>query len=517
MAELDLLNYPGSKLGSITSPAPSVLKPTAKQTPLGSQDKGQEYLAQIEPEMEELKKSTLAKSEIDTAQREQQARSLATKQESLSKATTAQREAIEGSAPYKEEKTVQEQLKNAAFVPRQDNAQDLATLFSLINVLGFAIGSGGKGNAMQALSAMDGMAKGYQQGRVDLYKKEKDLFDTSMKTLKTKSDVLSKQVQEIVELAARDKQAAAEKADAVFAQEGADFYREYAKRFGLAALAEYDKQRVAGVTKAFDLKTAQENTQRQYEQKEREMQARERQHRESLAAAERRESARMTHQEKMAQLRSVGKATSATNERYANTVLRSSKEVLRNLELMENIGITTGGGALGGVVGKGTISSEVQRNLGQYFTEEKQRNYNTAMSGIALELAYVLGGGYKPDASLVNKLETLLAVGPNDTYGNAAYKFADVNAKLKAAIESSPAYTEDQKKTKEELLVKMDKYATPEQVQERVYGTTRSEEPVVRAGEVSRPQSQADFDAIPENGLYVDPDDGKTYRKKRKQ
>jgi hypothetical protein len=74
MAELDLLNYPGSKLGSITSPAPSVLKPTSKQTPLGSQDKGQEYLAQIEPEMEELKKSTLAKSEIDTAQREQQAR-----------------------------------------------------------------------------------------------------------------------------------------------------------------------------------------------------------------------------------------------------------------------------------------------------------------------------------------------------------------------------------------------------------------------------------------------------------
>ena len=36
MAELDLLNYPGSKLGSITSPAPSVLKPSTKQTPLRS-------------------------------------------------------------------------------------------------------------------------------------------------------------------------------------------------------------------------------------------------------------------------------------------------------------------------------------------------------------------------------------------------------------------------------------------------------------------------------------------------
>ena len=326
MAELDLLNYPGSKLGSITSPAPSVLKPTAKQTPLGPQDKGQEYLAQIEPEMEELKKSTLAKSEIDTAQRQQIAESTAKKQQALSAATTTERQAIESSAPYQEEKTVQEQLKNAAFVPRQDNAQDLATLFSLINVLGFAIGSGGKGNAQQALAAMDGMAKGYQQGRVDLYKKEKDLFDTSMKTLKTKSDVLSKQVQEIVQLAARDKQAAAEKADAVFAQEGADFYREYAKRYGLAALAEYDKQRVSGLTKAFELKTNQEN-------KEREIESRERQHRETLASQERLRKATLASQQVRRDeqaLRSVGPALRNIAEQYpegtVNTLLGASPD-----------------------------------------------------------------------------------------------------------------------------------------------------------------------------------------------
>jgi hypothetical protein len=299
-----------------------VFKPETKQTPLGSQDKGQEYLAQIEPEMEELKKSTLAKSEIDTAQREQQARSLATKQQSLSEATTAEREAIEGSAPYKEEKTVQEQLKNAAFVPRQDNAQDLATLFSLINVLGFAIGSGGKGNAQQALAAMDGMAKGYQQGRVDLYKKEKDLFDTSMKTLKTKSDVLSKQVQEIVELAARDKQAAAEKADAVFAQEGADFYREYAKRFGLAALSEYDKQRVTGLTKAFELKTNQENKSKEFELREKQIESQERLRQATLASQQ-------VRRDEQA-LRSVGPALRNIAEQYpegtVNTLLGASPD-----------------------------------------------------------------------------------------------------------------------------------------------------------------------------------------------
>jgi hypothetical protein len=107
-----------------------------------------------------------------------------------------------------------------------------------------------------------------------------------MKTLKTKSDVLSKQVQEIVELAARDKQAAAEKADAVFAQEGADFYREYAKRFGLAALAEYDKQRVTGLTKAFELKTNQENKSKEFELREKQIESQERMRKAQIQASE---------------------------------------------------------------------------------------------------------------------------------------------------------------------------------------------------------------------------------------
>jgi len=123
---------------------------------------------------------------------------------------------------------------------------------------------------------------------------------------------LSKQVQEIVQLAARDKQAAAEKADAVFAQEGADFYREYAKRFGLAALAEYDKQRVSGLTKAFELKNNQEN-------KEKELESRERQHRETLASQERLRQATLASQQLRRDeqaLRSVGPALRNIAEQY---------------------------------------------------------------------------------------------------------------------------------------------------------------------------------------------------------
>jgi hypothetical protein len=241
--------------------------------------------------------------------------------------------------------------------------------------------------------------------------------------------------------------------------------------------------------------------------------AAERRHREGMAQRERMAKEKMSHADKVRGLKGIGKAASATNERYANTVLRSSNEVLRSLELIERLGITTGGGVLGGVVGKGTIPSEVQRYIGQTFTEEGERNYNTAMSGLALELAYVLGGGYKPDVNTVNKLETLLSVGPNDTYGNAAYKFSDVTAKLKAAVETSPAYTDDQKVTKEKILEKLNNYAPPEVVQERIYGKGRTEEPAVRTGKTYEPKNAAEFKDVPQGEIYKDPGDGKLYRK----
>jgi len=469
---------------------------------------GAKYEAAIAEPIEKIGKTQQEIGEFEATKAEDLATREAGKTKAKAASTRAMREEIKTSPEMGMLKSTEEQLMNAAFVPTQDNAKDLAGLFSLINVIGFAIGRGGKGNAQSAMSAMNGMAEGYQKGRADLYKKEKDQFDTSMKALKTKSDILGRRLKEISELAAINKQAADEDADVLFAEQGADFLKKYKEKYGLAATVEFWKQVAQAKGKATEL-TIQEQKHKE------DMAARERQHRETMAASARREAARMTHQEKMAELKSVGKPVSATNERYATTVFRASNEVLRSLELIEKIGITTGGGALGGVVGKGTIPSELQRNLGQYFTEEQQRNYNTAMSGIALELAYVLNGGYKPTEGQISKLDALLAVGPNDTYGNAAYKFSDVTAKLKAAIETSPAYTEDQRKTKDMLNQKMDRYATPEEVQARIYGTPKSEEPVVRAGEVSRPQTKQDFDAIPSGSLYIDPDDGKTYRKRK--
>ena len=386
-----------------------------------------------------------------------------------------------------------------AFIPTKDTAQDLAGLFSIVSVIGMIAG---KSNGQQAMNAMNGMLEGYQKGRGDLYKKEAAEFDKNFKSMLSKHAEFRKEMEDAIKLAATNKEAGMQAAELAATKAGSSIVQAQLRKGDLLGAYKLVDESGKGADKALTL----ESNVRQ--------KAADRAAADTRARLDRESKERLSKER--ADLKSVSGPRSAINERYANTVFRSGNEVLRSLELVEQIGITTGGGVLGGVVGKGSIPSEVQRYLGQAMTQEQQRNYNTAMSGISLELAYVLNGGYKPDAGTVNKIETLLSVGPNDTAGNAAYKFADVTAKLKAAVEVSPTYTEDQKKIKETLMAKMDKYATPEVVYERAYGTPQRGEASVRAGSFPTPQTQAEFDALQPGQEYVDPDDGKVYKKRAK-
>jgi hypothetical protein len=413
-----------------------------------------------------------------------------------------------------------------AFIPSKDSAQDIAGLFSVISVISMLVGGGGKMSGQLALGNMNGMMEGYRKGRKDLYEKERIEFDKNFKSMMQKHAEFRQEMEDAVKLAITNKEEGFRAAELAATKAGSDIVKSQLRKGDLLGAFNLVKESQAGAEHALQMEQKareQDAKERQHRddmaQRERthkaEMAQRERHQRENAARAERMAKEKMSHAEKMKELKGMQRPASATNERYANTVYRSSNEVLRSLELVERLGITTGGGVLGSVVGKGTIPSEVQRYLGQAMTDEQQRNYNTAMSGIALELAYVLNGGYKPNEGQINKLETLLAVGPNDTFGNAAYKFADVSAKLKAAVEVSPTYTDDQKNTKQMLMDKMNRYATPEQVQDRIYGPGKAEEPAVRAGKVYEPKTDTDFNSIPGGELYKDPDDGKIYRKKR--
>jgi hypothetical protein len=95
------------------------------------------------------------------------------------------------------------------FIPTKDTAEDLAGLFSLIGVIGMVVG---KGNAQQAMGAMNGMLEGHRKGRADLYKQERDTYEKNFKSLIKKHEELRTEFKDAVETYARDKELGEQKA-----------------------------------------------------------------------------------------------------------------------------------------------------------------------------------------------------------------------------------------------------------------------------------------------------------------
>ena len=88
-----------------------------------------------------------------------------------------------------------EGMKNTplpSYVPTQESAQDLAGMFGLIQVIGAVIGSagGGQQSGLRAMNAMTGMLTGWQEGRQEAYDKNRQDFETSLKEMKDKQQVL---------------------------------------------------------------------------------------------------------------------------------------------------------------------------------------------------------------------------------------------------------------------------------------------------------------------------------------
>ncbi len=239
------------------TPAPPAEKPAAPQGDLVSR-----YKTAMEEPMQDLEQALEYQQKFDVAQKEDLAVREATRARARGVALEAERTAVER-APQMQQLSEVERAMETPFAPTKDNAMDLATLYSLIGVVGFAIGAGGKGNAMAAMSAMNGMAEGHRAGRMDLYAREKDQFDTNMKQLKTRADTLARGLERITKLAAYDRQKAELEADALFAEQGGSFIKDFVAKYGYSKGLEFAKQNLQSAQKMFEFKEKQEEQARQ--------------------------------------------------------------------------------------------------------------------------------------------------------------------------------------------------------------------------------------------------------------
>ena len=399
-----------------------------------------------------LKTEQAAKEKASEAKIQSEA--LKTSTEASEKRKALEEVSAKNKADYETYKKAE--LEPPEFKPTQDNAMDLGALFSVIATMGVALGGTGKLSSMNALNAMGGMLKGWQSGRKDLFTKEQAIFDKETNRIKTINDKLLKDLEQLQKLSVTDKEARLLLAAEISAT-NPGIIAQQIESGRLDVAADTAHQISASIMKMKE-----------------------------LAA-------------KNAVSGKGGGSKSAINERFQNTVIRSANETLRSLELMENIGIDIGKGGLGGVVGKGTITSEAIANLTRTMTSQDQLRYNAAAGGMALELAYVMNGGYKPNETQITELKNLYLATPQDSYETAAFRFADVVAKLKAALEVAPGYTDEQKQNNKMLLDKVNRYATPEEILKKINGEEPKTDPYLRTPTEKPIPTQADRDRAKSN------------------
>ena len=122
-----------------------------------------------------------------------------------------------------EDKTHYEDVKKdikpiPEFKPSKENMMDLGGIFSMIGTMGVALGGSGKLSGLNAMNAMGGMLKGYQQGRKDLFAKEQATFEKELQSIKASNDALLKDLEQYQKLRATDKEAALTKAAEISAK-----------------------------------------------------------------------------------------------------------------------------------------------------------------------------------------------------------------------------------------------------------------------------------------------------------
>lgn len=328
-------------------------------------------------------------------------------------------------------KTYEEQMAGSplpAFVPTQDTATDLASLGGMVAVLGFMVGRGkGMQPGLAALDSMTGMLRGWQEGRKELYDREREQFKANFDRLKEAHEEYRQQLENALSVARVDIEKGT--ADAKLA----------AVKAGDAVTAKQID--VLGTKAIIDAINAQNGVKAKAT--------------ELILGLYGKQAAR-------------GQRYSAINARYSQNVMRAGLEVARQAELIQNLGVDVGVGWVGLVTGKGSISSESMAGLANIMTPDDQRMVASNLRGLAIEGSYILSGGYRVQQHAIDALEASVAPRPGDNYMTAGYKFLDFIAKMRVGIEATEPYDDFQIAQKQHLEELLSKYPSPEQFLEKV-------------------------------------------------
>jgi hypothetical protein len=254
----------------------------------------------------------------------------------------------------------------------------------MVSVLGVLLGGSGKLNAMQALSAMNGMLEGHQKGRADLYKKQATEFDKNFKSMIKKHEDFRKKMEDAVKLAAVDKEAGVAEAKMAAVEAGSPIIKAMVDRGEIVRALQTLNDTVQGREAALKLVlTEQDRAQARKEAAQR--------HRENLAAGERRHKETLASQEKRA---TRGASSQETALRVMQQDIGNAKYNLEDLKsLSQKEGKLPGGSVAFAQKFTGDVTSMVLRYAANQEIDEGLQGKDALMLNLAFDIASAQSGG----------------------------------------------------------------------------------------------------------------------------
>jgi len=345
-------------------------------------------------------------------------------------------------------KTKREEFAGMTFAPTKDNAQDLASLFSLVNVIGMAMGGGGKQSAQQAMYAMNGMLEGYQKGRADLYRKEKDSFDKNFKAMQEAVKTLEKDYEEAVKMYQYDKEAGEIARKLALARSGSPLFKAMEDRVGMVGTLNAIKELRSSVDKGV---TLQNNLQAKAD---------------AEANAERRSREAMAQRERLARLQIESKSP-ATNRQGQNALTFASRQYgniansVQDLKNMQMLPATAQSPVFAGMIGvdPNTALSSISALAARTITSKEEKAFEQITNRLDAALSRLEAQGLASGATKA-AIQSFNSLKPRkgDSAINMALYIARVKQEIQTGIDvhsKMPGATPEQKEATKAMLGEM--------------------------------------------------------------
>jgi len=255
--------------GDFGSPAPTKrIGPSPEEDLARAEGEIKSTLTKREDLTNQLEKAVIAKADYDLKEKaftEEQKSKAARKSKSLLDDLESK---IVNSSDYKEwESNANKTAEELTFKPSSENAQTLSLVFSVIGASGFLLGGLNKKNALSAMYAMNGLTEGYAKGREDLFKQQRQTFETNVKAMQERMKVLKDKLDVGIKTLARDKERGELEIQAALAEANADFLKSQKDARGVIATREILENQIKQLDKSLGfLKTSEEKYRAQQRQ-----------------------------------------------------------------------------------------------------------------------------------------------------------------------------------------------------------------------------------------------------------